>query len=281
MGAAARFAGVPVRIFTGHHSGELALYERPFLTFLDGASGKWLADYSIAPSGAMKEIFIAHQKIPARKIEVVHHGFDLEAWRGAAAAARPEALRAELGLEGKIVFGAVGRLFWVKDFATLVEAFAEAARGRDDVALLIVGGGDARELEKLIEDRQLRGKVRLAGRREDIAAVMNSFDVFVHSSLTESFGMVFIEAFALGKPVISTTVGVAPDIVENGRNGLLVAAANPPELARAIEQMLARRAEWAAMGAVNREIAERFAVRKTQRLCDDFYLKWLKEKTGN
>lgn len=275
--AAARAAGVPLKIFTGHHSHEMPLYQRPFLTFVDGISGRWLADRSVAPSIDMREGFIREQRVAPRKIEVLHHGFDLESWRAEARSGGD--VRKQFALENKIVFGAVGRLFWVKDFENLIKAFADLAGERDDVALMIVGGGDRQEaLEKLIADLNLRGKVVLTGRREDIAAVINSFDVFVHSALAESFGMVHIEALALGKPVISTPVGIAPEIIENGVNGFLVPAQNPGEMARAMRSMLEKRDEWQKIDVINREIADRFAVRKTQAVCDDYYLKWLQEK---
>ena len=275
--AAARLAGVPLRLFTGHHSHEVPLYNRPALTFVDGISGRWLADYSIAPSTDMKNIFIRHQKVPAAKIEVLPHGFDLEAWRASAEAATDD-VRRELGLAGKTVFGAVGRLFWVKNFENLIRGFAPLAAGRDDLALVIAGGGDREKLQALIDELGLQGKVVLAGRREDIAAVMKSFDVFVHSALAESFGMVYIEVFALGKPVVSTPVGVAPDIIENGANGFLAEGVDAEALERAMRAALARRSDWPQMGARNRARAEDFAVRKTQGLCDNFYLKWLQEK---
>jgi glycosyltransferase involved in cell wall biosynthesis len=271
---AARAARVPLTIFTGHHSHEVPLYKRPFLTFVDGLSGRLLATRTIAPSPDMKEIFVKNQKIPPRRIEVIHHGFDLEKWR--AQSREKNDLKRELGIENKIVFGAVGRLFWVKDFENLINAFAAAAEKRDDLALLIVGeGADREKLQNLINAKGLAKKAFLTGARTDIASVMNNFDVFVHSALAESFGMVFIEVCALGKPLISTRVGIAPDIIEDNVNGLLVAPERPEELARAMNEMLKRQKDWPQMGLINREIAEAFEIGKTQSLCDNFYFKWL------
>ncbi|MBK7562740.1 MAG: glycosyltransferase [Chitinophagaceae bacterium] len=273
---AAKFAGVPVRIFTRHHSHEVPLHKRKLLTFVDGISGHWLANHTIAPSMDMKEILIHSQKVPIQKIEVIPHGFDLEYWRQTAGLAT--GIKKELQIEDKIVFGATGRLFWVKDFETLIEAFTDFSSNRDDVVLLIVDGDDKEKLQQLVSSKGMTKKIILTGRRTDIAVVMNCFDVFVHSSIAESFGMVYIEAFALGKPVISTRVGIAPDIIRNGENGLLVATKNAGKLTAAMEKMMARQQDWKQMGMENKKIAENYAVQKTQALCDRFYLKWLDKK---
>ncbi len=275
--SAARLARVPVTIFTGHHSHEVPLYNRKLLTYIDGLCGRLLSKYTIAPSNDMKNILIRCQKVPARKIEVIPHGFDLSSLRNAAKMGND--IKKELNIEDKIIFGAVGRLFWVKDFENLINTFAEVAKQRNDIVLLIVGeGGEKEKLQNLVESYQLKAKIIFTGKRNDIAAVMNSFDVFVHTALAESFGMVFIEAFALGKPIISTKVGVAPDIVEDGVNGFLVREKNQKELSSAMLKMLDVKSKWQEMGERARLIAENFAVQKTQAQCDDFYRKaWHKE----
>lgn len=270
---AARLARVPVTIFTGHHSHETPLYGRKLLTFVDGLNGRLLAKHTIAPSQQMKDIFAERLKVPSAKIDVVHHGFDLAAWQ--ASAAVESGFRREFGIEDKIVFGAVGRLWWVKGFDTMIEAFGHAASGREDVVLVIVGGGDKSELTRLIDARGLQHKVILAGRREDIAAVMNSFDVFIHSSIAESFGMVFIEAFALGKPVVTTNVGIAGEIIKEGVNGFLANMEGVPGLSAALRKVLDVQADWRKMAESGKQTAEYFAVQKTQSACDELYGKWL------
>jgi glycosyltransferase involved in cell wall biosynthesis len=272
--AAARLARVPVTIFSGHHSHEVPLYNRPLLTFIDGLNGRLLATGTLAPSENMKDIFVEQQKIPASRIEVIHHGFDLERWREQSRAGSD--FKKDLGIENKIVFGAVGRLFWVKDFENLIAAFKPVAEKRDDVVLLIVGeGADQEKLQNFVDAEGLAGRVILTGARADIASVMNGFDVFVHSALAESFGMVFIEALALGKPIISTRVGVVLEFIEDGRNGFLVEPKNVPQMTAAMFKMLEQKEDWQKMGEEGRRATEDFAVQKTQRLCDEYYLKCL------
>jgi glycosyltransferase involved in cell wall biosynthesis len=272
----ARLADVPVTIFTGHHSAETPLHNRKLLTFVDGLSGRFFSRHTIAPSSQMKEIFVRDLKLPASKIAVVHHGFDLEKWR--AEAKKGGSIKTELGIENKKVFGAVGRLFWVKGFEALVAAFTNVAMDRDDLVLLIVGEGTQRNrLEARIRESGMEGKIILTGRRTDIASVIAAFDVFVHSSIAESFGMVFIEAFALGIPIVSTPVGVVPEIIKNGTNGFLSDGVDVNAITDALNKMLAVENKWREMGENGRAVSEEFDVRKTQAECDALYIKWLNQ----
>lgn len=275
--SAAKLAKVPVRIFTGHHSHEVPLYHRPLLTWVDGINGRWLANHSIAPSQNMKDIFIRSQRIPDEKITVIPHGFDLEAWRNSAS--KECDLRAELKLEGKMIFGATGRLFWVKNFPLLIRSFTEFAKTNSDTVLLIAGdGGERGEIGQLISDLNMSKRIMLLGRRSDIAGVMKNFDVFIHPSLAESFGMVYIEAFALGKPTISSKVGIAPDIIKDKKNGLLVDAGDEIQFVNAMQDMYQHREKWSSIANDLQAIADEYDVRKTQHLCDEYYTKWLNQK---
>ena len=112
-------------------------------------------------------------------------------------------------MTGKIVFGAVGRLFWVKVRTLSSEPLPKLHR-RDDVVLLIVGEGPEREYRAAYKSSALGNKVILTGQRTDIAAVMATFDALLHPSLAESFGLILVEAMALGKPVAATKFGIAP-----------------------------------------------------------------------
>ena len=101
-------------------------------------------DHIIAPSQDVLGTLTRIAHVPAQKIEVVHHGFDLEMLDpGNADSAR---VREELGLKGKLVFGAIGRLYALKNYPALVTAFASALGEVRDARLLIVGAGTAARL---------------------------------------------------------------------------------------------------------------------------------------
>jgi glycosyltransferase involved in cell wall biosynthesis len=265
---AASIARVTVRIFSGHHSHEVPLHKNHALLWLDSLLARRLATNVIAPSNNMKDIFVAQHKVPPNRIKVIVHGMDLDQWRESAQISNN--IRGELGFENKTLFGAVGRLFWVKGFDTLIKAFAVATKEHDDIALIIAGGGtEESRLRDLISDLDAGEKIKLIGRRSDIAAVMNDLDALIHPSIAESFGLIYLEAFALAKPVIATRRGIAAEIVRDHHNGFLVEPESISEMHEAINKLIGSRNDWARMGSAARAAAERFSVKVTQAECDE------------
>ncbi|MBD7910074.1 MULTISPECIES: glycosyltransferase [Clostridium] len=110
-----------------------------------------------------------------------------------------------------------------KGMDRLIRAFSEAF-SEDNVTLTIGGDGEKRsELESLTRELGLEGRVTFLGAvgRDDVVKVMNEFDGFVLASEYETFGVVYIEAMALGKPVLGTKNGGAEDIIKD-YNGIIV-----------------------------------------------------------
>ena len=273
---AATIARVPVRIFSGHHSHEVPLYKNPKLLFVDSFLCRRLATDVLAPSENMKTIFIESQRVPPDRIRVIPHGLDLEEWLRASKA--DTRIREEHGLTGKIVFGAVGRLFWVKGQDTLIRAFAEIAQERDDVVLLIVGEGPEREsIEQRIKALALGNKVILMGQRTDIAAVMATFDALLHPSLAESFGLILVEAMALGKPVAATKFGIAPEVIRDGETGYFFDT-DVTSIRDTLRRILSERDRWTAIGDASRAAVQKFSVKFTQAECDEYYLSLAKAR---
>lgn len=156
----------------------------------------------------------------------------------------------------RVVIG-VGRLVGVKDFGTLIEAFARVGRRRD-VKLVILGEGEERrELEALMRRLQLEGVVGLPGHVDHPIAYMARASVVVLSSLREGFSNVLVEAMAVGTPVVATNVPGGPaEILDEGRFGPLVPPGDRDALAAAITRML----DDPPDGAVLRARARTFSV---------------------
>ncbi|MBI4678480.1 MAG: glycosyltransferase [Elusimicrobia bacterium] len=135
-----------------------------------------------------------------------------------------------------------------KDHDTLVAAAYIAARKRPDLRFLIAGDGPlAESLTGQIERMDLRGKVRLLGRVEDGPAFLRSLDVLAHSSWGEGMGSVLLEASACRIPIAATTAGGIPELVEDGRTGLLVPPRDPEALAGAVLRLVGDRGLAAAL----------------------------------
>ncbi len=126
------------------------------------------------------------------------------------------ALRAELGLDGKLVFGAISKHHWVKNLHALVEAFSSIAARRDDAHLVILGIGDPAPLSSRVRALGLARRVSILAPRADVPELLAAIDLFVHPALAESFGFAVVEAMAMAKPVLVRPVGIARDVVENG-----------------------------------------------------------------
>jgi glycosyltransferase involved in cell wall biosynthesis len=269
---AARLARTPVAVMTAHHSHELPFHGSKLVWAEQLCAGP-LCDHIIAPShDALRTLTrIAH--VPEAKIEVVHHGFDLA--RLNPRNADPARVRRELGLEGKLVFGAIGRLYRLKNYPALIEAFASALGGVREARLVIVGAGDASGLGARARSLGLGDRVLLCGPRDDIPDVLAAVDVFVHPAIAESFGMVIVEAMAMARPVLSTRVGIAPEVIEAGATGLLCSSPDPSALAVGLREILALQDSWPEMGARARRRIQGFTAASTANLYRELYARWL------
>lgn len=197
--------------------------------------------------------------IPAAKNLLIDNGVDTTDYRPDPGAALPPAWPE---WRDCFVIGTVGRVQDVKDHASLVEAFALLRKQQPELAarvrLIIVGEGPLRAaLQRQVEAAGLSDVVHLPGARNDIAAIMRSFDVFALSSIAEGTPVTMLEAMATGLPVVSTRVGGIPDLVQEGSTGLLVPARNPQALATALAQYVADPALARSHGAVARMHVER------------------------
>jgi len=174
-------------------------------------------------------------------------------------------LRGELGLGGRPVIGIVGRLVSWKGQDRLIEATARLRDGGVDCDLLVVGG-ETHGVETGIEARLraraaelgVADRVRFTGHVSPSTPYIELMDVFVSASDGEPFGIVLLEAMALGVPVVAVGKYGPAEIIEHDVSGLLTPTGDPAELAAAIAAVLAdeRRAAILAAGALDRYRAQ-------------------------
>ena len=137
------------------------------------------------------------------------------------------------------LFVSTGNLIPLKRMDLLIESFYETFKNKEDVYLKIFGQGVEKDkLQSLINKYKLEEKVELMGlcSREDIAATLNKADCFVLASQSETFGVAYTEALAMGVPVISTRCG-GPEGFINQQNGLLIDVDDKAQLIDAMEYM--------------------------------------------
>jgi glycosyltransferase involved in cell wall biosynthesis len=169
--------------------------------------------------------------VSAQKLFTIYNGVDLERFEKAVPAFH-------LQDRGPII-GFVGRLVPDKGGAILLQAARPVLRSYPAVTLVFVGDGPCRaEWGELAKRLGIERQVLFIGAREDMPETYAALDIFVLPSLVESMPMCVLEAMAAGKAVIATRVGMIPDVIVDGANGLLVDSANIPDLSDAILALL-------------------------------------------
>lgn len=166
-------------------------------------------------------------------------------------------LRRELNLDANaLVVGTVAILRFKKGHHVLLEAIPKILAAVPNAIFVFAGDGAQHEnISKVIDEKNLGGRVRLLGLRRDIPNVLKSIDLFALPTLEEALGTSFVEAMAMEKPVIGTRVGGVPEVVREGENGLLVNPSDPTDLASAIIRLLENPDLAKAMGKRGRTIA--------------------------
>jgi len=186
----------------------------------------------VATSQGVADDLTRNYGVPAAKIRVLHNPVDLDA----IARAVDEPAPAELDGDHPVV-AAAGRLAGVKNYPLLLRAAAVLAQRRP-VHVWILGEGPERTaLEALADEQGLGGRVRFLGFQPNPWRFMARADVFALTSTYEGFGNVLIEAMACGTPVVATRSSGTVEIVEDGRNGVLVDH-DPEAVAAAIAGLL-------------------------------------------
>lgn len=120
----------------------------------------------------------------------------------------------------------------------------------------------------------------MLGLRKDIQEILKSIDIFILPTLQEALGTSFIEAMAMGKPVIGAGVGGVSEVIKNGANGYLVEPDNPHALAEAIIKMLKDKESARLMGMEGRKIVEKdYTAEKMCERMHALYLSLIKDRT--
>jgi glycosyltransferase involved in cell wall biosynthesis len=209
--------------------------------FLKNAVHRWLRDFMqkcqhiVIPSESIKEILVKNYGLEER-YTVIPTGTDLEPYR----CAEWEALREKMGWQDDTVLISVGRLAPEKNWDTLLRAFAQVAAQRPELRLVLIGDGPAREtLEGLAAELGVAEHVTFTGALpfDEVPCYLKAADLFAFASVTETQGLVTIEAMAAGLPIVAVDGSGTRDIIEHGKQGFLVE--NDPEaLAKGIEKIL-------------------------------------------
>ena len=133
----------------------------------------------------------------------------------------------------------VSRLTSEKNIGLAIEAMAEVIRKHPKIGLVIVGDGPEREALKLqTTNYKLQTNVKFVGWQTDVASYYKGADIFLLTSLYEGWGMGVVDAMRYGTAIVMTDVGVAGELVENNKNGLVVPVGDKNALVAAVLRLL-------------------------------------------
>jgi glycosyltransferase involved in cell wall biosynthesis len=168
------------------------------------------------------------------RLSVIHNGITI-----AASGQDRLELRNALCLSERLVGTIAARIDHLKGHETLLKALALLRASNIAVTLLIAGDGTERaNMERLAQELSLGPEwVRFLGFRPDVPDLLAASDFFVLPSLTEGLPLSILEAMAHRLPVVATPVGGIPEIIEDGKHGLLVPVQDPQALADAITRL--------------------------------------------
>lgn len=216
------------------------------------------ADRIIAVSKGLKNELSARCKIHSEKVRVIYNGVDVEDIRRLA----KETVKLHCSDSIPRII-AVGRLITTKGYAYLLKAVKRVRQSRP-VHLFVLGKGERRkELEELARELGIRDSVSFMGFQENPYKYIANADLFVLSSVRESFGIVLVEAMACGVPVVATRCPYGPgEIITDEENGLLISVGDIDALVNAILRLLKDKPLRERFVEAGRKKAEDFQIEK-------------------
>lgn len=227
-------------------------------------------DHLIAVSTAIVGKIADEGRVGA-PVTLVYNGVDLERYDHQEPCCT---LREEYGLpaDGPLV-GVVARLEAEKGHPTLLDAWPHVRADVPDATLLVVGEGSRREaLEAQAAALGIASSVVFTGRRDDVPGVTAALDVAVLPSYREAQGLTILEAMALSRPVVASRVGGIPEMIEDGRTGLLVPPHDAGALATAITRLLRDHQLADILARAGHDLVhERFCVELMVRAVESIY----------
>ena len=273
-------ARVPVIIETTHvreqwRKGWKANY------WMDRLVGRCVDRY-IAVSNANGRYLREEKGIPSGKVTVIQNGSDLTRFN--------RQHRAPWGMKESLGFGpddpillVVARLEEQKGHRVLLQAMPLVLRQFPTAKLVCVGDGVLRgALEKQVQDLGIAACVRLMGYQSNITDWLAMADVAVLPSFYEGLPLVVVEALAAGKPIVATAVDGTPEIVIDGKTGLLVPPGDAPKLADALCLMLRDSELRQSLASAGHDFVRRQFSRERQLLeTEECYLRAWEQATGN
>jgi len=210
---------------------------------------KWIyknIDKVICITNDMKKNHIEHTPIKEDKIEVVHNGIDLNRFKRNPDFDKESFLKEKNIPKDRIIIGTIARLDRLKNQKLLINVAEKLIPDYKDKIHFIFVGDETdsvsgknykNELTSFIKEKKLEDYFSIFGFSKDIEKFYSILDIFVLTTTKESFGLVLLEAMAMGLPVIASNYGGPPEIIEHKVNGFLFDPDNKDELVSQLSKL--------------------------------------------
>jgi len=214
---------------------------------------------TVAVSKDIRNVLISRFGFRKERVEVIHNGIEL-----------PPCTSVSGDKPGAFVIGSSGRFFPVKDYPLMVEiAQAFAVSGIEDIRFELAGEGpELPRLEALVKSYGLNAGFTFKGHLDDMDHFYRGLDIYLNTSLHEGIPMTILEALAHGLPVIAPAVGGIVEIIDDGKEGFLVASRRPNDFADKCLFLKNNHGERKRMELAAREKVER--VFSAERMADSY-----------
>lgn len=222
------------------------ILKRRFNYWIERLINQW-SNYHICVSYALKDR-LESKKVPKKRIEVIPNGIELNRFRPNHGSHKPNLdklpARKKLGLDSKTPVISMTALFRpIKGAKYLIKAMPHVIKKYPKTSCLLVGEFKRKSYQKklmnLSKSLNLEGKIHFLGFRSDISGILAASDMVVLPSLLgEGLPTAILEAMAMGKPVIATSVEGITEIIQEGETGFLVPSGDYQKLAQVIIHIL-------------------------------------------
>lgn len=231
--------------------------------------GNHYTDRFIAISHAIKEDLL-DMHIPADKIQVIHSGLDVSKFTSTQ---NPDKIRQQFGLESdRLTFTMVARFHPVKGHRYFLEAARLLLDNGIKAQFLLIGEGLYRpELEAQVRDLEIGSFVHMPGYYRQVEDVYRISDVLCVPSLMEGLGLVILEAMYFGVPVIASSVGGIPELIEDGKSGILIPPADVQAFYNAMYKLAVNPDLAQSLARQGKERVKHFTVESMARQVEECY----------
>jgi glycosyltransferase involved in cell wall biosynthesis len=164
-------------------------------------------------------------------------------------------------LAKKIRLVNIGSFVKNKNQAFLIDVVKELSNY--DIELLLLGDGPLRkEMEAKVFENNLEDRIYFKGQVENVESYLWNSDIYVHSSFSEAFGLVFLEAMAAGLPVITLDGKGNRDLIEEGKNGYMIYDQDPEKFAQRIIYLIENKGKYAEISNYCKEYAKKYDIKE-------------------